>query len=521
MADDWNDYLVSFDTDRIKDYLFATNRLKEIRGASALLASLDQQRSDGLDKKFGKSAVVYSAGGGASVLLEDPKQATRLIEDIEKNFREETKTASITGVSIAPEEKVSGAQGSTTERKFGERMKKAAEELSRRKSRKAELAFIPVESYFRLCDSCGQHPTAGRAQDGSGDLLCASCLIKRDLGHKERSRLFDEFIKYTKDPIWDDAKLPEDLNELGRISHPPNYVGFIALDGNNMGQLLEKMRTKENYRTYSDELAELVKAITFVALQKCGCRPRSNKAPFEIVLIGGDDVMLFTAADIAVPVTQFILAEFEKRSPHLMKAVGLTNEREKLTMSAGVVLAHANYPIPALHAIAEQLLKSAKRYCAEKKAEKKYECSALDFEVISGGGASLETAREGVPHCRPYDLQEINRLLDHIVEMKKANFPTSQLHAMYQPLFEDSSTPGVMATLRVLGRIKDDYRKPLCEFFKDAKFVPPPGKPMMLPWSIFDEEKKSNCRSPLVDLVDLYPFIETQKEDSNDAAHTH
>ena len=37
-------YLVSFDTDRIKDYIYATNSLKEIRGASAILVEVEDER---------------------------------------------------------------------------------------------------------------------------------------------------------------------------------------------------------------------------------------------------------------------------------------------------------------------------------------------------------------------------------------------------------------------------------------------------------------------------------------------
>jgi hypothetical protein len=41
--------LVAFDTDRIKDYVFATGRLAEIRGASALLIVNWRGRMDALD----------------------------------------------------------------------------------------------------------------------------------------------------------------------------------------------------------------------------------------------------------------------------------------------------------------------------------------------------------------------------------------------------------------------------------------------------------------------------------------
>jgi CRISPR/Cas system-associated protein Cas10 (large subunit of type III CRISPR-Cas system) len=514
MAVEWNDYLVSFDTDRIKDYLFATNRLKEIRGASALLASLDRRRRKSLIKEFGDQAVVYSAGGGASVLLADPNEAEMLIYQIEKAFHEETKTGSITGVAIEPEKANSTTSESGEKRKFGERMKKAAAELSLQKSQKAELAFMPVEPHFRLCDSCGQHPASGRARDGLGDLLCTSCLTKRDWGYEQRRGLYYRFRADVKKKggkqLWQKDFLPEDLDAIGAISRPPGYIGFLALDGNKMGEILEKLPHKENYRKYSEGLVRLMEEITFEALRKFA-QPRLQTAPFEIVLIGGDDLMLFTTADIAIPVAQFILTEFEKHSPQLKVKAGLSSE--PLTMAAGVVLAHSNYPIPAMHGMAEALLKSAKRYCSENN----YQSSAIDFEVISGSGATFETAREGIPHRRPYSRDEIDKLLHHIGELKKVNFPTSQLHAMYQTLFADSWIPGVMATLRVLGRAREEFRKPLRDFFRD--FIPSSDKPMMLPWSELNLKKeKPEWRSPLIDLVDLYPFI--KNEGNTNVAHT-
>ena len=39
-------FLVSFDTDRIKEYVFATDKLREIRGASYLLTQLNESQTE-------------------------------------------------------------------------------------------------------------------------------------------------------------------------------------------------------------------------------------------------------------------------------------------------------------------------------------------------------------------------------------------------------------------------------------------------------------------------------------------
>jgi len=95
-------WLVCFDTDRIKQYLLATNRLKEIRGGSALLVDLDKKRREDLEKRYGRDKVVYSAGGGAAVLVLTEQEAEELIARVERDFQAETVTASITGVSLPP-----------------------------------------------------------------------------------------------------------------------------------------------------------------------------------------------------------------------------------------------------------------------------------------------------------------------------------------------------------------------------------------------------------------------------------
>ena len=53
-------FLVCLDTDKIKDYVFATNKLKEIRGASAILDELNQDITFNiLQKEFGNGNYSY------------------------------------------------------------------------------------------------------------------------------------------------------------------------------------------------------------------------------------------------------------------------------------------------------------------------------------------------------------------------------------------------------------------------------------------------------------------------------
>jgi len=464
-------WLVCFDTDRIKQYLLATNRLKEIRGGSALLVDLDKKRREDLEKRYGRDKVVYSAGGGAAVLVLTEQEAEELIARVERDFQAETVTASITGVSLPP-----GENGE----KFDERMLEAGRRLRRAKATKAELTTLAIEPYIRLCDSCGQQPAATHAGDGSGDRLCYSCNRKRELGSRRQ-----------------EAGVTEDLDAIGSIASPPNYVGFIALDGNHVGSLLDKPQTIDQYRQFSDGLHDLTKDQTYAALQSYGSLHKGI-APFEIVLIGGDDVLLITAADIAIEVALAIAEGFESgSSARVLGPAGLTSACEKLTMAGGVVLAHAEFPIPAMYALAESLQKSAKKLCAAQE----YQTGAIDFQVVSGSDTDLDEMRRLIPHRRPYTLDEMKQLLKYIRDFKAEGFPASQLQAMYQALFESEVNAQLasIATLGRLGQRKDKKQYKLLKDFFSHFGVKFDGQ--LPPW---DADK----RSALADLVELYPFIQ-------------
>jgi len=487
-------WLVCFDTDRIKQYLLATNRLKEIRGGSALIAELDEKR------KVHLTNVVYSAGGGAAVLVSTEQEARELIAKIEREFRAQTVTASITGVYLKVTSENFGEE--ITFENFREEMSRAGKLLRRAKASKAELTTLPVEPYLRLCNSCGQHPALYKAQDGSGDWSCQACSKKRELGHKERKGFFDQFAKSADHNIWTADTIPDDLDTIGSVASPPGYVGFIALDGNHIGDLLGKLDTVDSYRAFSAGLWNLTKEQTFAALKSYG-QPRNGITPFEIVLIGGDDVLLITVADIALEVALAIAEGFEKDSAaQVLKPARLSSERKCLTMAGGVVLAHADFPIPAMYRLAEALQKSAKRFCAEQK----YQTGAIDFQVVTGSDTDLEAMRQGVPHRRPYTLKDLSNLLHHIRQLKAADMPTSQLQAMYQALFEGrvNAQLASIATLGYLGRSPDKTRyKRLKEFFAEFGVQFNGNLP---PWDA-TPQRQGREASALTDLVELYPFI--------------
>lgn len=510
---------VSFDVDHIKQYLLATTRLRGIRGASSLLRNLDDQRESWIKEVIPDAAIVYSAGGGAAVLVSDREEGERLIAHVTRRFRAETITASISGILLPPLESTDGQQ-------FGWRMKQAVERLRQVKAAKAEMTTLPVEPYLRLCKLCGQHPAVEHAYDRNDDWLCKSCAKKLKEGG--RNVLYDKFREYAQQGknhhVWTERALPEDLDHIGTVSLPINYIGFIMLDGNHIGDLLGKLGAREELRAFSQGLEYLTKHQTFTALQRYGQPRQINRdpapsetvAPFEIVLMGGDDVVLITAADIAMDVALVISEGFERDSRReVLEKAGLTEERDRLTMAGGIVLAHADFPIPAMYSLTEALQKSAKKFCASHG----YKTGALDFLVVSGGNIDVEDLRRNTPQRRPYTLEDMRSLLRYIRKFKKNNFPMSQLHSMYQALFsgEINAQLASITTLAQLARNNQQTQYNLLRsFFRDFK-VSLNGQ--LPPWDTVGRDGRKV--SALTDLVELYPFIRLSEEERENAADAH
>lgn len=61
--------LVALDTDHIKQYVFATDKLKEIRGASSILDRLNREDMEKIVRQRDPGAKTIYANGGSGLFL--------------------------------------------------------------------------------------------------------------------------------------------------------------------------------------------------------------------------------------------------------------------------------------------------------------------------------------------------------------------------------------------------------------------------------------------------------------------
>ena len=127
------------------------------------------------------------------------------------------------------------------------------------------------------------------------------------------------------------------------------YLALIHADGNNVGKS-KPGDAVGDARFFHQNRVFLRRAVQKAIDAHC---PDTGKAPLIPLMLGGDDLLLVSRAEIALPFIVTLCAELD--------AIQKDSTGFKLTLGVGVVFAKHTIPIHRLHEVAEQLANSAKR----------------------------------------------------------------------------------------------------------------------------------------------------------------
>ena len=300
---------------------------------------------------------------------------------------------------------------------------------------------------------------------------------------------FEQFLDKNSHRYYDkhhpkEVKEARTVREIADASTPKGFVAYIYADGNNMGGYIQReIKTPEDYQHFSEDVFNATEESVYAALEQY-IKPHKLKPdlqferqsqtevwihPFEILTIGGDDVMLIVPANKALAIAQKIGEEFEARllkvnmhkyryketyNPELVHRYQSRDkfqvpEQCKLSMSIGVLITAEDTPIYYAEKLTSQLLKSAKKRAKELKQKAKelkqngYYGGTVDFLVMKtvtmissnigefrGQGLTKNTAKgqKLKLYASPYTLYEIEGLIKTVKALKAADFPRSQLY---------------------------------------------------------------------------------------------
>jgi len=538
--------LISADTDRVKSYVFETARLPEVRGASAQLTTLNEEKIKALlwnNFRLPAECLLYAAGGSA-LIVAPTKIAGEIAESIQRAYLEETRAATISVVCrpTLPREWVKGVEASGND--FGALVKQMGYDLRRAKESRAFHPFFYAPPYSRRCDSCEVRPVRPAENiepdpDGSEQFLCEVCIRKRICSRGQKSlylKQFEEFLDtpegtatpygehWTKVRRHSEVEPPRNLDKIGEAAQGKarGYVGVIYTDGNDIGRRLEESRTPAQYRTLSEELRRVTARATYRAVARQSLLKGANRGDgqrqwlhaFEIVAIGGDDVFLIVPGDVALEVACTLCDEFGREF------------NGKLTMSSGVLIMREHLPIYYAREIVEMLLKSAKRAGRQALATSDVPPPAyIDFQVITGDtnlSTDLEDFRRQVysgPSSlqdwqrlteRPHTLVQLRQLLDVARWVKRQGFPPSQLYQLRQAVVEHIPLWSQNWYRYQLAR-DDPAQKNGWQQFHKQLFKTSPRAAAETPW----RPRAEQWITPVIDLVEIFDFVRKEGSEIN------
>jgi hypothetical protein len=571
--------LVALDTNHIKSYVFATNKLKEIRGASSLLDRLNRDEMERLARTLDPQSELIYANGGSGLFLIESHVADKFGKKVQERYRELTAGgATITYIVQELPADTPTNIVEIMEKPLGNTLALMRYRLREAKGHPPLSIATPSHPLMRPCDFCGTfYAEESVTEEGENYLCCQSCLRKRKEDQDVKTyidaciaeyagmlakksviisplwkKLLNEYLPHYNYHVPLNADRPSDFNYFSRFRGTKDYIGLIYADANGMGQKIGELTTLQatkDFATHIDETLYWTMAEVISEHLRIGQHDKSDTEsdgpifPFDILLMGGDDIVLVTPGSIAMTVAHALAEKFyvyaNKKLDELQRPkneIYIMDKQkqhadETFSLSIGVVLAPIKYPFGLLLDLAEDTLKFAKQDSTKTKISKKsnYGKTRINFIVVAGSTSHSfervyaklhkderqDNQREFYATMRPYTVEQLGYLLHMLAKGNQLALGRSKLHQLREAILQQNLSTSIVDSLAVLRswknakqrefvvrQVSGDYpqwneQQPAASFSS-----------IEFPWHVdMPDGRIKRYSTPLLDFVELYDFV--------------
>lgn len=346
-------YLYGASIQGIQNYIFQTNELKDIIGASELVNEICHKFKAmyGEDSEHRGKMIVHAAGNIKCIF--DDEDACR---DAVRNFPR-------FAMEMAPGITISQA---VVKIKDDSEYAKKAEELEQRLHAQRNH---PVKSLT----------TGLMAIERSRKTGLPATTIKYAQDKKEKDEYLDEGIVAKRNEkgcdlyrklTGEDIKTGNRAYDTKDLTGHNDWIAVIHADGNGLGEVVAELSGDyQRFKDFSDNLDKATIAAAQAAYTATKEKEEDEKANRTLeklkirpIVIGGDDLTVICRGDLAVKFVKEYLEAFEKE----------TKERigKKLTACAGIAFIKSSYPFYYGYDLAEALCGEAKKDAKSDKVKK-------------------------------------------------------------------------------------------------------------------------------------------------------
>lgn len=456
------DYLFIYDTSGIKNYIFGTSKLKEIRGASAILDQLNRKTSTEIIKSYCNNLeIIYTNGGTGQFILKniDESEIKKIIQDLCSKFSKET----IQGINIFCGYEVLSSNYSN----YQDALRKCYFMINNYKSRK----FSNLNSGTLIgknCDSFSESYSSLIIKNGDNELEYLS-----DFSQKKRITNTDHLWKEFMNTSWKDINYSDKMD-----SRPHSFkdvdnkdIGLIYADGNAMGKIIKSFTKPDQYKNFADIVDSSIREACYSTLKEIYSDYEKIKA--DILLLGGDDLVVVTSAKdafifawkVAEKFNEITKTKLKERDSKLLNLTG----GKGFTISVGVSIGSSNYPFRILIEQAEDLLSLAKKKgSASKSSNEYYADSYIDFHVNKQSNqVQVKQYRENnydfeykdktyKRSLRPFSLEDCKKFSRSIISLQRdSEIGKTRIHMLKEAINETSFSKIQLNFMHVYGRTKN------------------------------------------------------------------
>jgi len=306
-------YLYGASVQGIQEFIFATNELKTIVGASEIVKNINNK----IKEKYGKN-IIINAAGNVKLIFDETEKG--ILDDLVLNFPKEIKQSAF-GITISQ---------AVVKFEDGE-LKKAFECLEKKlfiQRNKTEIPLNMSINIIKLASKSGK-PESQNDKD--------KATVQKELEAKK-----------------------DESSAVNIPKNKKNKTAIIHADGNGLGAMIASMNKNlktddeiiKAYKEFSTNLDEATNTAFENATKDI------NKKSIRKVILGGDDMTIICDANIALDFTNKFLKEFEKQTQKLMGGAGLT-------ACAGITYCNHKYPFHYAVNLAESLCIYSKKHSRE------------------------------------------------------------------------------------------------------------------------------------------------------------
>lgn len=347
-------YLYGAAVQGIQNFIFQTNELKDIVGASELVEEICTSAFDEFASENGES--ILRAAGKIKFIFNEEEDCKKAVREFPKKVME-----------MAPGITISQAVVKFTD------FEKAVDELeSRLRTQRNKPMNSTTLGLMGILRSRKTGLPATSHDKDEDEYLDAATYEKRYESDKVRKNRRKRTTKKLCEKSFNIKNISDGLiaYNIEDITKKNDWIAVIHADGNGLGQIVQKIgKNKDTFSKFSKKLdkatIESANAAFVSVKEKCQITD-TEIIPIRPIVLGGDDLTVICRGDIAIDyVTEFLRQFEEKSKEHLGKIIKDHNIFEggadSLTACAGIAFIKSSYPFYYGYDLAESLCSEAKK----------------------------------------------------------------------------------------------------------------------------------------------------------------